>query len=58
MQTMSTESVVDQMINELAARRRTTAARRAAYLALARVIVYGEEQQRTPLFDWESATAA
>lgn len=53
MKTLSTERVLEQMTTELAARRRT----RAAYLALAKVILYGDEQQ-TQLFDWESASAA
>jgi hypothetical protein len=55
LKTLSTERVLEQMTTELAARRRM----RAAYLALAKVIVYGEEQQwQTPHFDWESASAA
>ena len=43
MQSLSTQSVVEQMINELAARRRATAQRRAAYLALARVILQSDD---------------
>ncbi len=39
MQSLSTHTVVEQMTSNLAARRRTLAGRRAAYLALARVIL-------------------
>jgi hypothetical protein len=66
MQSLSTYSVVEQMTNELAARRRTTVGRRAAYLALARAIVVLEERRERrvpqgalgPRCDWESAEAA
>ncbi len=67
MQSLSTHSVVEQMTYELAARRRATVGRRAAYLALARAIVQsdaGQERlapqgaQGGPHFDWESASAA
>ena len=67
MKSLSTHSVVEQMTYELAARRRTMVGRRAAYLALARAIVLGDERQErlvphgaqgTPHFDWESAEAA
>jgi hypothetical protein len=67
MKSLSTHSVVEQMTYELAARRRTTVGRRAAYQALARAIVLGAECQErlvpygvqgTPHFDWESAEAA
>ena len=67
MQSLSTHSVVKQMTYELAARRRTTVGRRAAYLALARAIVLSAERherlgpqgvQGGPHFDWESAEAA
>ena len=55
------------MTYELAARRRATVGRRAAYLALARAIVQSDEAQERlapqsaqggPHFDWESASAA
>ncbi|HLZ30625.1 MAG TPA: hypothetical protein VKV73_25185 [Chloroflexota bacterium] len=64
---MSTKTVVEQMTYELAARRRATASRRAAYLALARAIVLSDECRERlvsrgvlggPHFDWESAEAA
>jgi hypothetical protein len=43
----SMSSVVDQLSNELAERRRTAGGRRAAYLALARAILV--EEQAGPL---------
>jgi hypothetical protein len=64
---LSTHSVVEQMTNLLAARRRTKAGHRAAYLALARAILLTDERQErlvpsgiqlTPRWDWDSATAA
>ena len=64
MQSLSTHSVVEQMTYELAARRRATVGRRAAYLALARAIVQSDADQErhapqgAPHFDWESASAA
>ena len=64
MQSLKTHTVVEQMTYELAARRRATVNRRAAYLALARAIVVSDECQERlmaqcgPHFDWESAEAA
>jgi hypothetical protein len=64
---MSTQSIVEQMTSELAERRRATLGRRAAYLAMAKVILPSDERgdrlvlpqvQGTPRGDWESATAA
>jgi hypothetical protein len=67
MNSLNSQSVVEQMTNELAARRRTMVVRRAAYLTLARAIVLSDERQErlvphgvqgTPRCDWESAEAA
>jgi hypothetical protein len=64
---LSAASVVNQMTEELAARRQAMSGRRAAYLALAKVILLSDEQlerlvppsvQRMPRGDWESAAAA
>ena len=67
MKSMTTQTVVEQMTYELGARRRVALSRRAAYLALARVILQSDERQerlvlpgvqQTPHGDWESAAAA
>ena len=68
MYSLKTVSVMDQLEDELGPRRRTKTARRAAYLALAQVILMSDEQQerlvpagfprRFPRADWESAAAA
>jgi hypothetical protein len=63
---LNTHSVVEQMTSQLAARRRTTVGRRAAYVALARAILSSDECQErlvptglqgTPRLDWDSAAA-
>jgi hypothetical protein len=66
MSIVNRHNVVEQMIGDLAARRRARVAHRAAYLALARAIVLHDERQERlvpqgqhgPSFDWESAEAA
>jgi hypothetical protein len=66
MKSFSTHTVVEQMTNELAARRRARIGYRAAYLALARAIVVDNERlerlvpqgSQGPCFDWEPAEAA
>ena len=66
MKRMSTQSVVEQMTYELAARRGVAIRRRAAYLALANVILQSDERQerlllpgdqQTPRRDWEPSAA-
>jgi hypothetical protein len=63
---LNTHSVVEQMTSQLAARRRTTVGRRAAYVALARAILSSDECQErlvstglqgTLRWDWDSAAA-
>jgi len=66
MQSLNAHRVVEQMTNELAARRRARVNQRAAYLALARAIVLLDERQERLVphgaqgarCDWESAEAA
>jgi hypothetical protein len=68
MTSISAYNVVEQMTYELAARRRVASGRRAAYLALANVILERDARQerlvlpgtlnkQTPRGDWESAAA-
>jgi hypothetical protein len=58
MQSLNACQLVDQMTSELAARRRVMVGRRAAYLALARVILSSDEpSQETGSRELEPAAA-
>jgi hypothetical protein len=55
MQSLSRESIVDQMVSQLAERRHAAIGRRSAYLALARAILTEEPTERHSRRDIESA---
>ena len=58
MQGLSSKSVVDQMVTELAERRQNRIGKRVAYRALALAILSADDLQVSETHEWESRREA